>query len=169
MTTRGKQEPTSHDYSYLAGVIDSDGCIGIYHWKENAASNRYVLTITIVNTSYELMEWLQDKFGGSCKTRRKVKENHKTTYAWSYNNARAADLLKKVKNFLIVKKAQAINGIEFIEGKPECFMVSKRLSDTEIKRREHHIYIQKQLNQLGTVQPQRLNFSAPVLQDDAIV
>lgn len=54
--------------AYLAGVIDSDGCIAIskyYDTKKPNRSPRYVVDLTVVNTSVRLMNWLVDNYGGS--------------------------------------------------------------------------------------------------------
>jgi hypothetical protein len=153
MTTRGKLNPTEHEISYLAGILDADGCISIYKClpsnpKQKLRNPRYVLYVVVTSTSKALMNWLVEKFGGHYKARKKVKIIHKTTYSWFFNNGKAAELLKLVEPKLLIKKDQAIVGIQFIDGwqqpKP-----GQLVSDAEISRREAHCAIMRKLNQTG--------------------
>lgn len=160
--------------AYLAGVVDSDGCITImkyYDPKRPHRTPRYTLNIIVVNTSLRLMNWLADNFGGTFKERKKVSEHHKLTYHWQYTNSKASHLLALIKPLLIEKFDRAANGIELIEGGDTLNpRGSTPLSTEEIARRESHYQIGKMLNQSGIVQPQRLNMETPArLQDDAIV
>lgn len=159
---------------YLAGVIDSDGCITInkfYDPKHPNRSPRYVLSIIVVNTSIRLMNWLADNFGGTFKERKKISEHHKTTYHWQFTNSKAAHLLALIKPYLVEKFDRAANAIDFIEGGDRFTpRGSTALSEEELARREAHYQVGKMLNQSGIVQPQRLNSKAPTgLSDDAIV
>lgn len=170
-----------HDFStvdqnklaYLAGVVDSDGSIGIYkYWNPNTpnVSPRYVLSIVVVNTSERLMNWLADTFGGTFKARKMTSPNHKATYSWQFNNAKAAHLLSLIKPYLVEKWDRAANGIEFIEGGNFSRKGHTPLTEEELARREAHYLVSKMLNKTGNVQPQRLNSRTPDgFQDDAIV
>ena len=180
-----KSQPTANavsDFStvdvsklhYLAGVIDSDGCITINKFYDPSHPNRaprYVLSVVVVNTSVRIMNWLADNFGGTFKERKRVSSNHKITYSWQFTNSKAAHLLALIKPYLVEKFDRAANAIDFVQGGDR---VSPRgsisLSEEEKARRETHYQVGKMLNQSGIVQPQRLNSEAPVgLQDDAIV
>lgn len=165
---------SSETLAYLAGVVDSDGCISInkfYDPKHPTRSPRYVLNIVVVNTSLRLMNWLADNFGGTFKERRKVSEAHKTTYSWQYTNSKAASLLELIHPYLVEKFDRASNGIAFIrEGRGLLRAGSLPVPTEELERREVHYQIGKMLNQTGPVQPQRLNLETPSGEkDDAIV
>lgn len=174
MTTRSKQVPTTALY-YLAGVIDSDGCISISKMaagKQRTSSPRYVLTVNVVNTSVALMEWLVGNFGGRYKCRRLASANHKATYDWWFNNSKAAELLTLVEPFLIVKGDQARHGIALLQGWVRGPLgQGAKTPPEEVHRREVYYQRMKALNQTGPVQPQRLSpwAPAPFKQDDAIV
>ena len=163
MATRDKQVPLTA-ICYLAGVIDSDGCISISKMRagrQRTANPRYVLTVNVVNTSESLMVWLVKKFGGRYKVRRKANDLHKTTYDWWYNNGKAIWLLDLIEPFLIVKNRQAKLGIRFIRNWKTNFGRGERLDDNEVQRRESCYLHMKELNRTGTVQLQRLNPLAP--------
>lgn len=165
MAIRGKQEPSQGDLAYLAGIMDSDGCISISKWPGNGnRSDRYVLELTVVNTSLRLMEWLVEKFGSRYKSRRKVSEKHKETYDWKYTNNNAAELLEQILPYLVAKERQARIGIEFVKGnthKPSG--QGAKLHTDEVARRESCKKRMQELNRFGPVQPQRLNSSAPAV------
>lgn len=182
MTKKNTDTTVVHDFrtvdesklAYLAGVIDSDGCITINKFVDPKAPHRaprYVLNIIVVNTSVRLMNWLADNFGGTFKERKLVSNRHKTTYHWQFTNSKAAHLLALVKPYLVEKFDRADNAIEFIQGGDRVNpRGSTPLSAEEMARRETHYLVGRMLNQSGPVQPQRLNLKAPVgLQGDAIV
>lgn len=178
MATRGKQappakNPTELEISYLAGLMDADGCIAMSKMiagPQKTKNHRYAATMNIVNTSPDLMKWLVEKFGGIYRQRRRMSEKHKPTFDWYFNNGKALWILKLIEPFLVVKKERARVVIEFLENRvlPSGFF--KRIPDEEAKRREALYQRMKSLNQFGPVQPQRLNSLAPQSQEgDAIV
>lgn len=167
MATRDKQGTNNLDIVYLAGIIDADGCISIAKMKagkQRTSNPRYVLTVNVVNTSVELMDWLVKKFGGHYKSR-KLEDplKHRQTYDWFFNNGKACHLLKLIESSLLVKKDRALVGIELIEDwvTPGGGQGSKT-SKEEVARRECLYLKMKELNQFGPVQSQRLSVSAPV-------
>lgn len=164
---------TSDKLAYMAGVIDSDGCIAISKYYDTTKPNRsprYVIDVTVVNTSLRLMNWLVENFGGSYSERRRQSENHKTAYSWKYTNSKAVKLLTLIEPYLVEKWDRAQNAIMFFGDDNFKRNGNTRVSDEELARRESHYVVAKMLNQTGPVQPQRLNSQAPVSsQDDAIV
>ncbi|MFC0268574.1 LAGLIDADG family homing endonuclease [Kushneria aurantia] len=153
MATRGKQDQTAIQISYLAGILDADGSISISKMKAGAqrtTAPRYVLTINVVNTSRELMEWLVEAFSGRYKVRRKAQGNHRATYDWWFNNGKALPLLKTVEPYLLIKKERVLLAIEFLEG--WVTIHGGRGSKTpveEVERREAFYQKMKQLNRTG--------------------
>lgn len=167
-TTRGKVTLTATEISYMAGVVDSDGCISIGKMKgrfnktQRTVNPRYVLTLIVTNTNVDLMEWLVKKFEGRMKSRKKVKPNHKTTWNWVLDHGKALHTLRLIKPYLIVKKEQAKTGIEFIEKWVTTKGgVGATTSPEEVSRREALYQTMKILNQTGVFHPQRLSLSAP--------
>jgi hypothetical protein len=155
--TRGKLNPTTEQIAYLAGVMDSDGCISISKAiKTSRLSNRmvnprYVLRITITNTSMDLMDWLSENFGGGRVSKQRVKAIHKPTFDWLYDNGKAIYILELVRPYLVVKRRQADLGIEFIKGWEYC--KGGQGSQTpahEVQRREKCWQTMRFLNQLGS-------------------
>ena len=156
--TRGKLSPTTNQIAYLAGVIDSDGCIAITKARKTAlmrrtqriVNPRYVLRITITNTSMKLMDWLVENFGGTLRRKGRAKVIHKVAYDWIYDNGKAIFILELIKPFLIVKQKQAELGISFIENweYPKGGQGS-RVPVAEVERREKCWKAMRELNQVG--------------------
>ena len=174
MATRGKQVGTEK-LSYLAGMLDADGCISISKMKagkQRTANPRYVLGLNVTNTSLSLMNWLIEHFGGRYKARKQLLPHHKITYSWFYENGKAAEVLRLVKPFLVIKEKQASVGIELVDGwKTPTGGQGAQTSKEEIERREGLWLLMKALNQTGcaaatTNSPS--SFSTPE-KDDVIV
>lgn len=155
-TTRGKVTLTATEVSYMAGVVDSDGCISIgkmkgrYNKVQRNVNPRYVLALIVTNTDENLMNWLVKKFEGRMKSRKKVKSNHKTTWNWTLDHGKALHVLRLIKPYLIVKKEQAKTGIELIEKwvSPKGGLGSMTPPE-EVSRRESLYQTMKVLNQTG--------------------
>ena len=170
MATRGKQIPTRKpsavELSYLAGVMDSDGCFSIAKMAAGKQTNknpRYVFCMNVVNTSEPLMKWLVERFGGHYAHRRKqVRENHKIIYDWWFNNGKALWLLKLIERHLVVKPAQCRLGIELLsKWQTPKGGLGATTDPKEVERREACYLQMKLLNRVGIVQPQRLSPLAP--------
>ncbi len=154
--TRGKANLTTEEISYLAGVVDSDGCIAISKMKGNysksqrIANPRYVLNLIVTNTSEDLMNWLTERFHGRIKPRKRYSEKHKTTWNWTLDHGKALHTLRMIKPYLIVKGEQAKVGIELIENWVTTIGgQGARTPQIEVDRRERLYQAMKVLNQVG--------------------
>lgn len=98
------------ELSYLAGIIDGEGCINIvkYH-KENRY--RYRLQVRVINTSKELVEWIKENFGGYVTSRER--KGYRLIYEWGIFNTQAEELLEDILEYLIIKKPQANVALDF--------------------------------------------------------
>lgn len=163
METRRKQSPA--DVAYLAGLIDSDGYIGIVKSKPNKAAGcknpAYVLTVNFTNTNQDIMDWLVETFGGKYYAR-KMPENRnwKQCYNWINTNQKGRIILELLKDHLRVKKAQAYLCLELMDN----WTVNKHgTPKEELARRERLFREVQELNTVGLVQRERLNSEAPSL------
>ncbi len=109
--------------AYLAGIIDGEGCFGMYYSKR---LDRHFMTVDIYNSSVELLDWLNENFPGSHREikapSKKIHTNWKPQHIWRSNNNQTLQFLKDVLPFLIVKKKQCELAIKFRETflKREC-------------------------------------------------
>src|SRR3990167_2578066 len=102
-------------FSYLAGIIDGEGCISIHkQLGTRQLRKRHILYIHIANTDEKLMQYLLNKVGGNV-SRRQVKKKWKISRVWRIGDNKAKELLKQVYPYLILKRKQAKIGFELRE------------------------------------------------------
>lgn len=101
--------------AYLAGVIDSDGTIGI---KKNtyavrvikdSAQATYSERIHIRQVTREALDLLAKTFGGNVTTEHPSALRGKMLYKWGVTDLRAIEVLNALLPFLRIKKRQALN------------------------------------------------------------
>lgn len=94
-------------YSYLAGILDGEGCITIGAGKKETCIN-YNAIILVQNTSKVLIDWLQSRFGGQVYLSKKLTEKTKAAWMWRITKKKEIELLLlAVLPYLIIKKEQA--------------------------------------------------------------
>jgi hypothetical protein len=94
--------------AYLAGVIDSDGSIGII-FSDSAAFAEH---IQVGQVETEAIDLLRRYFGGSLWVRRPIRAEHRPLSCWQVSNRKAVACLLTVHPFLRIKRAQAENCFE---------------------------------------------------------
>jgi len=138
MVTRGKAIDV---LAYVAGVVDSDGHIGIDRsatMPQRRTSVRYEAAVVVTNVDRPLMDWLQEEFGGSLRQRKQMLPHHKPTYSWKLSEQQAAGFCEQILPYLRVKKRQAELLIELKAGwqQPEKRGQGAKTSESELARRE---------------------------------
>jgi hypothetical protein len=114
-------------WSYLAGLFDGEGtvCISTSHNRNNTTI--FQMNVKVANTKLELMQWLITNFGGSysiSNAKNVDNKRYSTQYAWmpkGKNNR--IEVLEKMLPYLVIKKQQALLGLEFervYEGRNGC-------------------------------------------------
>ena len=68
------------DFNYAAGLIDGEGTIGLERIR--AASLFRAPYVSVSSTTFELMCWLSNNFGGYTSTHKVYKETHKQSWLW---------------------------------------------------------------------------------------
>lgn len=104
------------DLAYLAGVVDSDGCIRVERLKNNGRSRdgiSYAAFITIQQVERQAIDLARATFGGFVMT---IKPTPKmplarTMVRWTARSRIAADALAALRPYLRIKTAQADNAI----------------------------------------------------------
>lgn len=91
-----------------AGVVDGEGCIGVYH----SGGTRYRLILSVYNTDPRMILKLQEILGGMIHSRH-AKEGCRTMFDWTIRDQQARQVLEILLPFLVVKKEQAMLGMEF--------------------------------------------------------
>lgn len=114
-------EMAETDWAYLAGLIDGEGCLGIYRRSLRHAGRRqltpapsYGPRLSIVNTNLDVMAWLSRKLGGGKWFGKKRISGHKPVYCWhTYWTDLIFEICRRCAPYLIIKRRQAILVLEF--------------------------------------------------------
>jgi hypothetical protein len=106
----------SSNWSYLAGLFDGEGTVSIGASKNSNGTVVFQLHTKIANTDLRLMQWLIKTFGGtySVSSSKKHKKNYRLQYTWHpTGKANRKEFLENIIPYLVIKKEQALIGLEF--------------------------------------------------------
>lgn len=145
---------TPIELSYLAGIVDGEGHVCICASQRTAKrykSKSYYLQLRVANTNLILMGFLE-KFDGSINSYWDKNPKHKTLYNWGIGGIHAANLLKEIYPYLLLKKEQAKIALEFQDGF-KYFRSFQKLPKEEIEKRENLVIKMKLLNLKGRGEP----------------
>ncbi len=128
------------DASWLAGVIDGEGSIGLYDYGKEGRR----VCIQISNTNKNFVDNMRLIIGcGSQINRANWHKGHKgkkQMYLYSLKGSnRCYWVLKQIIPYLIIKKSKALNIIRELENKPfgrwvNCTKEYKKLNSERLKR-----------------------------------
>jgi len=97
-------------YSYLAGIIDGEGHFCLSESKVVSKKGTFIRAypkIIVGNKDKDLILWLKKEFGGYFNQNNSIYKGEKyILYNWIITNEGAINIIKKIKNFLIVKKLE---------------------------------------------------------------
>ena len=102
-------------FAYLAGAIDSDGCISVkrstyaMRVRGDAGAPVFSERVMLKHVTPEVPTLLQDTFGGSLRVDAPSTPNGRNLYAWQVTDLRAVECLKAILPYLRVKRSQAEN------------------------------------------------------------
>jgi len=136
------------DWIYLAGIIDGEGSIGIEHLAPDNKSRKkdyYVCRLTVVNTSFELMNELKCVFGGQFDKRKDI-EGRKKCYRWHIFGKDLEETLRIIKPYLLIKRKQADVVLEY---RKTVGKTGWNVSDEVLQKRKELWLRCKELNRLG--------------------
>lgn len=93
--------------AYFSGLFDGEGCVSIRQ------SPRYKLSVSLGNKNYEVLELLQEHYGGGIYHHSTVKGS--TCWAWRVNGVFSLEFLESILPYSIIKRDQIKLGIRFIK------------------------------------------------------
>ena len=101
--------------AYTAGIIDGEGCIGIYSSNALARKRkrRLILEVSVTNTNEWLINWIYFNFRGCIYKKRMLARHYKQVYLWSASSLQAKTLLELLLPYLRIKKPQAEIALQF--------------------------------------------------------
>jgi len=97
--------------AYIAGIIDGEGCITILEYGAKQRRN-WRLTVSVVNTSEWLVQWLMLQGFGKVYEIGKTKRE-KRIWQWRVDGRKAGEFLTLILPYLMIKKSQADVALRF--------------------------------------------------------
>lgn len=101
--------------AYLAGVIDSDGCINIQKQKAGKWAANYKPRVMVKQVTPQAPALLHETFGGSLWVQGPSAKRGRPLHTWDVHSAAAGDALRELLPFLRIKPEQARNAIALCE------------------------------------------------------
>lgn len=113
-------EPASTVASYLAGILDGEGSISIIGRRQKNCKIKYAyLSAQIINTDLNLLDFIKEHLPTTMGTQyihngrtNRVRMN-KECYRLIYTHYRAIVFLTPLIPYMVIKKEQALLGVEF--------------------------------------------------------
>jgi hypothetical protein len=103
---------TNVETAYIAGIIDGEGCIGIYYRNHRG----YHIQLSITNTNKNLISWLKKKLhANAVKSLTDRRPKNKQSFSIIVDRMRAYEILQRVIPYLKIKTKQARLAIKFKE------------------------------------------------------
>jgi len=105
------------DLAYLAGVLDSDGTIGIkkntyaVRVLKNSTQATYSERVHIRQVTPQALDLFVEVFGGKLGKAKPSAPNGRELWTWGVTDKRAVTVLRALIPFLRIKRSQAINCI----------------------------------------------------------
>ena len=116
--------------AWIAGFFDGEGCINIgRQFPGNRATPRFILNVRVSNTAQPSVEVFQKVFGGRVY-RLARKSWHSICFQWYIYGEAAAQFLRIIYPYLVVKREQAELALEFYDS---C----RSYTNTELQRGPH--------------------------------
>lgn len=116
---------TDTDIAYIAGFFDGEGCVTITRNSPRGEKRfpTYSLKAQTVQTELSVLQWMQQKFGGSIVVTVKH-DGYRTAYRHCLSGDRAAVFIRTILPYLRIKRPQAELGLQFQD----------RIHDTDMRK-----------------------------------
>lgn len=93
---------TKEKLAYAAGLIDGEGSVVLEKRSKNSPYRTPGVSAT--STSYELLKFLKDNFGGYIVSKKSYKDNHSASWGWAMKSDAALKFLKDILPYMREKK-----------------------------------------------------------------
>jgi hypothetical protein len=89
------------ELAHAAGLFDGEGSISLVRQNNNRSHSPQV---AVASNDYEVLEWLQNRFGGSIVTKQPRKSTHSVSYDWRLTDRRALLFLQLIRPYLVIER-----------------------------------------------------------------
>lgn len=99
---------TPAEMGWVAGILDGEGCIGLYRNSVRGVPKNHALRVSVGNCDGRIIERLQELCGGRVRVaKRQANPRWRTQILWDVSGYEALKLLEIMEPFLIGKAAEA--------------------------------------------------------------
>ena len=135
---QGNQRQT--DWSYVAGIMDADGCFMISKHDRKRFSPTYLPCLKIAMIEIEAIQFITNVLGYGkyqIDRARKDRKNSKPIFHWYMRNKKEImPFLENIISFLKVKQERAKHLLQYCKTVVDCPNCPKGLSEYELNYRE---------------------------------
>ena len=123
---------TQTDAAYAAGFFDGEGCVMIWRSTggqvDTAGRRHHRLVISVSQTHIGPLEWLMKRFGGTISFTKTTPDrpNFKDKWTWVLSNKRAAEFLRIIQPYLVLKAERVVIALKFQDTMMSPVSVGKR-------------------------------------------
>jgi hypothetical protein len=133
--------------AYIAGIIDGEGCLRIDSGKNGRGTVKYCITVSVSNTNFGLIEYLNKITNVGSVFLVKKKGNRRPQLRWMVFSKQAEEFINQILPFLRVKKPQAEI---LLESRKYNRIPGRKGLSLEEKKVKYKLYEKmKELNQRG--------------------
>lgn len=127
-------------FSYVAGLMDGEGSIviGVSKNRKGSKSPSHWLQVGIINTDKNLINWLNNTFGGhiSDNSHSPSRKKQRPCWAWRIMSNEAQVFLEKIYPYVHIKKTQIKLAIKFQKEKTNLRFLSPAQKVKELAKRD---------------------------------
>ena len=107
-----RKEYTIAEASYMAGILDGEGCLSIGNFSGNRKNGdrHYQTNLCVCSTDVILIDWIVSTFGGYKGTytpKQMSRNGRKQVYRWQCSSDRLLHICEITHPYLTIKKRQA--------------------------------------------------------------
>jgi len=103
--------------SYIAGILDGEGCIGVYKRKSKSSTHEYDFGVRVIitNSNLDLIKWIKEVTGVGCAwvDKKPDVERWNLIHRYQITGTEAKNLIEQIYPYLIVKKTKADVALSF--------------------------------------------------------
>jgi hypothetical protein len=88
--------------AYAAGIMDGEG--SVMYDREKSTSPYRRPSVSVTSTSYELVDFMKQNFGGHICSHKTYKAHHKPHWSWRLKADKALSFLENIRPYLLEKE-----------------------------------------------------------------
>jgi hypothetical protein len=135
---------TIAELAYTAGIVDGEGSVALTRWK-----NSFLPFVQVTNTDRRIIDWLQERFGGSVYIFTRNSPIHKPRFNLRWVGKHSTALLIVLLPYLVLKRQQAELCLRYYSEGRNFHDGNNRLPEFEYERRKQLHAALKALNKRG--------------------